>query len=288
MNKLPTSAGVCLKPLHFDFILENQPEIAWFEIHPENYFSAGGPHHRYLRDICDNYPLSMHGVGMSLGSSSGIQREHLNKLKSLVEKYQPAQVSEHLSWSRWQDTYINDLLPLPYTQESLKIVCANIQLLQETLGRRILIENPSVYLEFKQNEYSETEFLEELCKSTDCGILLDVNNIAVSSYNSGSEAKHYIDNIPCQYIGEVHLAGHATKPLIDGKTIRVDDHGSRVSEEVWKLLAQLVQRCSRELPLLIEWDTDIPPFSTLQEEAVKAAGIMHHALSEIKRPASAC
>ena len=285
---LPLSTGVCLKPQHFDFILEEQPDIGWLEIHPENYMSAGGPHHYYLSKLCERYPLSMHGVGMSLGSSTGIDEDHLRKLKRLVDLYQPAQVSEHLAWSHWNEIFLNDLLPLPYTHESLNVMCTNIDKVQSTLNKNILIENPSVYIEYSMSDYDEPDFLNELCLRTGCELLVDVNNIAVSAFNNNFNPLHYINKLPLNKIGEVHLAGHTVKPLHGDKVIRIDDHGSKISAEVWSLLESLLSLSQRKLPLLVEWDTDIPSFDILLGEAQQAQHIMQRACGKTTTDLSAC
>lgn len=288
MKNLPLSSGVCLKPPHFAEILANPPFVEWFEVHPENYMSPGGLHHDYLEKIRQNHGLSLHGVGMSLGSHCGIDASHLAKLKILVDRYEPEQVSEHLAWSHWNAIFLNDLLPLPYTHESLNTLCENIDLVQNTLQRQILIENPSVYLAFSEAEFTEPEFLKSLCQRSGCGLLMDVNNIAVSCFNNALSTTDYVQALPFDFIQEVHLAGHKTLPLVDNKTIRIDDHGSRVSEEVWGLLAQLLGHTQRALPLLIEWDTDIPAFSVLLEEANRAQSQMQGILDAQCQETSKC
>ena len=273
MNQLPHGVGVSLKPDHYNFFIESPGSIDWLEVHPENYMTDGIAL-SYLEQIAVNIPLSMHGVGMSLGSADGVSADHLIKLKALVERYQPAQVSEHLSWSHWNQNYFNDLLPLPYTDETLELVTTNIQQVQEKLDRTILIENPSAYIEFKNNTYSETEFLKLLTQKTGCGLLLDINNIFVSCDNMGHDSYKYLDQIPQESVGEIHLAGHAVMPLIEDKTIRVDDHGSKVKEEVWKLYEYFCQQHQKKFPTLIEWDTNIPEIYTLLTEAGKAKTIL--------------
>ncbi len=229
----------------------------------------GGPPHRYLTAIRERYPLSMHGVGMSLGSADGIDQQHLQSLVRLASRYQPGQVSEHLAWSHFNRRFLNDLLPLPYNDGSLKTVVANINCVQDRLARPILVENPSSYIEFRDNTYSEPEFLAELTRRTDCGLLLDVNNIYVSACNQGVDPYQYLTCIPWDRVGEIHLSGHAIKQ-IDGVQIRIDDHGSSVKKSVWQLHEQALRHLGRRVPVMIEWDTDIPEFDVLLEEAVKA------------------
>ncbi len=281
-DNLPNSIGLSLKPQHFHHILEHHPPIGFFEIHPENYMSEGGAHLDFLERVCERYPISMHGVGMSLGSSSGINDKHLSALKSLADRFQPAQISEHVSWSRWHDLFINDLLPLPYTRESLQIICKNIDHVQGVLGRTILIENPSAYIDFRNQEYSEPEFLTEVCNRTDCGLLLDVNNIVVSAYNQNFKIDDYLNNLPYSRIGEIHLAGHSEKPLKASKTIKIDDHGSVVSEEVWHYFDKLLTQIGQAKPSLIEWDTDIPEFEVFEEQANRAGDILNRHLANLK------
>lgn len=273
-HSLPLRSGVSLKAEHYHTILENKPDVGWFEIHPENYMGQGGLPHYFLSEIVQHYPLSMHGVGLSLGSTQGISETHLSALKTLVDRYQPAQVSEHLSWSHGNHGFLNDLLPLPYTQESLQIICENVDRVQSALGRKILLENPSTYIEFKNNQYSEPDFFKAIVNKTDCGILLDVNNIIVSAANNHFDVHDYLYNMPLTAVGEIHLAGHAIKPLIDGKTIRIDDHGSAVKEEVWDLFSATLEHAKQLIPTLIEWDTNVPEFHTLHQEALKAETLM--------------
>lgn len=277
---LPSSAGVCLKSQHFQEICDTTPEIPWFEIHPENYMSEGGLHHKFLSQINNHYPLSMHGVGLSLGSSNGVCKNHLVELKKLIDRYNPAQVSEHLSWSHWNHNFLNDLLPLPYTEESLNLTISNIINTQDAINRTILIENPSSYIEFNDNAYSEPEFLSLLTEKTDCYLLLDINNIFVSAQNMNFDPYTYLNEIPFKKVKEIHLAGHTVMPLIKGKTIRVDDHGSQVCEEVWKLFEYAVQLAGHRIPTLIEWDTNIPSFEILIGQATRANNAMDQALTD--------
>ena len=264
--------GVSLKTQHFDHILATRPDLAFFEVHAENYMTPGGAHHRYLEAVCEHYALSVHGVGMSLGSAEGLDAAHIKRFRQVVERYNPVMVSEHLAWSVADGTYLNDLLPLPMTAESLSIVRGNVDRLQDAIGRAILVENPSSYLSFKSSEMSELEFLSQLAELTGCGLLLDVNNIYVSACNMGFAPTDYLDAVPASLVGEVHLAGHVVKD-IDGTELRIDDHGSAVCGDVWQLYQRLIERIGRK-PTLIEWDTDIPAFEVLEAEAAKATRVM--------------
>ena len=277
--------GIGLKPQHYDDILRTKPAIDWLEIHPENYMGAGGLPHKYLREIAEKYPISMHGVGLSLGSASGVSDKHLKALTHMVNRYQPAQVSEHLSWSHWPQHFLNDLLPLPYNQESLNVVVNNIHKVQDALKQKIYVENPSTYLGFHQSDLNETDFLHELVKQTDCGLLLDINNVYVSANNqphtknstnddsSRQRVHDYINHYPLEAVGEIHLAGHAQE-IIDQQVVLIDDHGSPVIDEVWGLfthtLEKLAAQTTHQPPVLIEWDTNIPDLGQLVDEAKKA------------------
>ncbi len=268
---LPTRTGLSFKPQHFQAIQAQLPALGFFEVHPENYMSPGGKHLHMLENLAEHYALSMHGVGLSLGSSGGLNVDHVQNLKRVVERFQPAQVSEHLSWSHWNAHYMNDLLPLPLTGESLQCMLDNIDTLQNTLKRNILIENPSAYLDFSISSYSEAGFLNELCRRSGCGLLLDLNNIVVSSHNNHFSSSDYLKEINSDFIGEIHLAGHSETTLANSKKIKLDDHGSSVSDTVWALYASLLETTQRPFPTLIEWDCELPEFSTLYAEAEKAA-----------------
>jgi len=270
--KKMTPVGVGLKTEHFDHVLRTMPPLAFFEVHAENYMTAGGAHHRYLETIAESYALSVHGVGMSLGSAEGVDMRHVERFREVIDLYKPVLVSEHLAWSVSGGTYLNDLLPLPLTEESLRVVTDNVNRVQDFIGRRLLVENPSSYLAFKSSEMPELEFLTRLCEATGAGMLLDINNVYVSARNMGGEAKDYLDHVPEALVGEIHLAGHLRKD-IDGVELRIDDHGSRVADEVWALYRDFIRRAGPK-PTLIEWDTDVPPFETLADEAGKAADIM--------------
>ncbi len=272
---LPNRTGISLKAEHYDELLEAKHSgPAWLELHPENYMGAGGAPHHYLTKLRENYPISMHGVGMSLGSKEGCSETHLKKLKTLVDRYQPAQVSEHIAWSHWNAHFFNDLLPMPYNAETLSILCENIDRVQNTLQRTILVENPSTYIDFAHNTMSEQELFLALTEKTGCGILLDVNNVHVCAHNNNFNAEDYIKTFPLASVGEIHLAGHSIKPLVNDKTICIDDHGSRVSDETWQLYRFTLEQTKRAIPSLIEWDTNIPTLETLLTESKKADKIL--------------
>ncbi|MGA7455940.1 MAG: DUF692 domain-containing protein [Methyloceanibacter sp.] len=266
---LPQRAGVGLKPEHYREILDTSPDIGWFEIHAENYMGEGGPPHHYLAAIRDRFPVSLHGVGLSIGGSGKLDREHLGRLKALIERYQPALFSEHLAWSSHDSIYLNDLLPLPYTQETLARVCEHIDEVQERLGRRMLLENPSTYVAFFDAAMSEVEFLREVVRRTGCGLLLDVNNVFVQSVNHGFDAMAFIDDFPVEHVGEIHLGGHAADSDDDGSILLIDDHGREVADPVWALYAHVLARAGAK-PTLIEWDNDVPAWHVLIAEAKRA------------------
>jgi uncharacterized protein (UPF0276 family) len=243
---------------------------------------GGGTPPRYLETIRTDYPISLHGTGLSIGSAEGLDRVHLERVRRLVERIAPGLVSEHLSWSIVGGTYLADLLPLPMTEEALEVVCRNIDQAQTFLKRRILIENPSTYLQFRHTTISEWEFLAAVTERTGCGILCDVNNIYVSSCNHGWRASTYLAALPRAAIGEIHLAGHTVRQLDNGQTLRIDDHGSRVAPEVWTLYAEALVRFG-PVPTLIEWDTNVPPLTTLLDEAARATVLLNEVQHEANR-----
>lgn len=263
-----TPVGVGLKSQHYSHVLQKRPELAFVEVHAENFMSSGGAHHRYLEEIVSHYALSVHGVGMSLGSASGLDTTHLSHFKDVVDRYKPSLISEHLSWSVEGGHYLNDLLPLPLNAESLAIVSDNIKHMQDVVGQRLLVENPSAYMALTETDIPEPEFLTRLVDLSGCGLLLDVNNVFVSGSNMDWNVGEYLDQIPADAVGEIHLAGHAVKD-IEGTVFRIDDHGSAVCEDVWHYYEQLLDRIGPK-PTLIEWDNDIPPFDILLVEAEKA------------------
>ena len=268
-HRLPATAGVGLKPEHYTAVLATRPKLGFFEIHAENYMGAGGPPHRYLSRIREEYPLSVHGVGLSIGSEAGIDEAHLDRLAALLQRYQPEVFSEHLTWSSHGGAYFNDLLPLPYTQETLARVCAHIDRVQERLQRRILLENPSTYLGFAQSSLSEPEFITKVLKRTGCGLLLDVNNAFVSCTNHHRDSQAYLDALPLSGVEEIHLAGFAEDHDAAGAPLLIDAHGTPVASTVWNLYRHVLERTG-PVATLIEWDNDIPPFGRLVEEAERA------------------
>ena len=251
-------------------ILTRRPDIAWLEVHPENYI-ADPTALTALERIGERYPLSLHGVALSLGTAGPLDLQHLTRLSSLITSLDPILISEHLAWGRAGEEHLNDLLPLPYTEEALETVASHVDQVQEALGRRILIENPSSYLRFRHSTLSEGEFLAELVRRTDCGLLFDVNNLYVSAHNVGVDILNYFATIPGAAIGEMHLAGHA-RSLVSCDAVLIDDHGSPVSEDVWTLYTEAIRRFGHR-PTLIEWDTDIPALDVLLGEAARAAEV---------------
>ena len=272
---VPTAAGIGLRFQHHQAVLRTRPDVAWLEAHTENYL-GGGPSIRTLEAIRRDYPVSLHGVGLSLGSADGLDGAHLERIREVVHRIDPGLVSEHLSWSIAGSTYLADLLPLPMTEEALDVVCRNVQHMQEVLQRRILIENPSSYLLYKHSTIPEWEFLAAVAQRTACGILCDVNNIYVSAFNHGWDPMTYLEALPVQSVGEIHLAGHSVRQLEGGQVLRIDDHGSCVAPEVWALYAQALARFGRQ-PTLIEWDTNVPPLEMLLAEAAHAADVLEGA-----------
>jgi uncharacterized protein len=270
-DPIPASPGVGLRFRHHQEVIESRPAIPWFEVHTENYM-GGGRTPDHLDTIRRDYPLSLHGVGLSLGSAEGLDAAHLERVRLAVQRFDPALVSEHLSWSIVGGTYLADLLPLPMTEEALAIVCRNVQALQSALKRRILVENPSSYLRYRHSVMPEWEFISEVARRTGCGILCDVNNVHVSACNHSWDARRYLAALPPQAVGEIHLAGHTVRELPGGRTIRIDDHGCRVAPEVWCLYAEALERFGA-VPTLIEWDTDVPAMPVLLEEAARAGQI---------------
>ena len=276
---IPVTSGIGLRSQHLADLLDSPPDVGWLEIHSENFLSDGGPRLSALEQIRQDFPISCHSVGLSLGSADGVDRTHVERLRRLYDRIEPVVVSDHLSWSVAEGTYLNDLLPLPYTAEALDIVCTNIARVQEQLGRQMLVENPSTYMSFAASTIPEPEFLAEIARRTGCALLLDVNNIYVSAANLGFDAERYIDSVAGSPIHEIHLAGH-TQRNIEGVSILIDDHGSRVAEPVWRLYEYAIARVGPR-PTLIEWDTDLPPLATLIDEADQADLRRTHALEQV-------
>jgi uncharacterized protein (UPF0276 family) len=258
-----------LKPQHAEDIFASPRSVDFFEVQAENYMGAGGPPHHLLHRIRAEYPLSIHGVGLSIGGIAPLDCEHLKRLKRLVDTYRPALFSEHLAWSTHEGAFLNDLLPLPYNAISLAHVCDHIDEVQDTLRMRMLLENPSTYVAFGASTMTEIEFLRAVAQRTGCGLLLDVNNVHVSAVNHGFDAGSYIDAFPIGLVGEFHLAGFAEDRDSSGAPLLIDDHGRPVSEAVWNLYRRAVGR-SCPAPTLIEWDNNVPAFAVLAGEAARA------------------
>src|SRR5882672_831913 len=253
-SPVPAKAGIGLRFQHHQAVLDTDPDVAWMEIHTENYMGGGTPL-RYLDAIRRDYPISLHGVGLSLGSAEGLDPAHLERIRRVAERVEPAMMSEHIAWSMANGTYLADLLPLPMTEEALEVVCRHVDQTQTYLKRRILVENPSTYIAFANSVIPEWEFMTAVAERTGCGILCDVNNICVSAHNHGWDASAYIAALPRDIVGEIHLAGHSVRTFADGSTPRIDDHASRVSAEVWALYQQALARFG-PVPTLIECDND--------------------------------
>jgi uncharacterized protein len=278
LSPLPSSVGTGLKPQHYEALLDplcpsGRPH--WVEVHPQNYFGDGGPPHRWLTAIAEQYPLSFHSVGLSLGSVDGLNQHDLGRLAILCERYQPASVSDHLSFSGNAHNRFADLLPVPYTRASLDHFVGEVGKVQDRLKHAILIENPSRYLAYRGDEMSEVEFIERLLSNSGCGLLLDINNVEVSATNLGFSANAYIDAIHPEWVGEIHLAGHAVEQHDSGPLL-IDDHGSRVTDATWDLYRRFIERAGAK-PTLIEWDTDVPEFAVLMAEADMAQAMMDEA-----------
>jgi uncharacterized protein len=268
---IPPRAGVSLKPEHAADIFGPSEFSGWFEAHAENYMGAGGPPRRLLTRIREQFPLSLHGVGLSIGSEGGLSASHLSRLTDVVDRYQPGLVSEHLAWSSHGTAYLNDLLPLPYTLRTLARVALHVDQVQVALRRPILIENPSTYVRFVNDEYPETEFLRALVRRTGCGLLLDINNVFVSAQNHGFDPGAYLDAFPLEYVKQIHLGGHEAHS--GDASLLIDTHSRSVSDEVWALYARVIERLG-PVPTLIEWDADIPTFADLAGEAAHADAII--------------
>jgi len=270
---LPAHAGVGLKPEHFRDVLETRPGIGFFEVHAENYMVDGGPFHHFLGRIREHYPLSLHGVGLCIGTEGYLDEAHLDRLDVLIKRYQPASFSEHLAWSSHGEVFFNDLLPVPYDRAMLDRVCDHVDRVQERLQRQMLLENPSTYLEFEASTMDEAAFLSEVIRRTGCGLLLDVSNVHVSCVNHGRDALAYISSLPLDAVGEIHLAGFAPDHDAAGAPLLIDSHGTPVDEAVWGLYAAVLARTG-PTPTLLERDNDVPSLATLIAEAQRAEDLM--------------
>ena len=272
---LPPLVGIGLKPAHYRDVLDPRPDMplpAWVEVHPQNYFVDGGPPHRWLSAVAERFPLSFHSVGLSIGTAQGLDEDELDQLAALCARYDPASISDHLSWSGNADDRYPDLLPIPYTRAALDHVAEQVGRVQERLGRTILIENPSRYLAFAHDEMDEVEFIHALCRRAGCGLLFDINNVEVSCTNLQLDPQAYIDTIDPALVGEIHLAGHATE-WHEGRPLLIDDHGSPVTDLTWTLFERFMRRAGAR-PVLIEWDTNVPDYAVLMAEAERAASVM--------------
>jgi len=275
---VPLRAGASFKAGYFAEILETKPDVGFFEVHAENYMGAGGPPHAQLERLRRDYPISVHGVGLSIGGADGLDTEHLDRLKRVVDRYQPALFSEHLAWSTHQGAYLNDLLAVPYTHETLKLVTEHIDEVQTHVGRMVLLENPSTYIAFAENDFDEVTFISEIQRRTGCGLLLDVNNVYVSSMNHAQDAQEYIERFPMDHVGEIHVAGHATTQDADGHPLLIDAHNGVASAPVMALLSQALSH-KPDVPVLIEWDNDLPDWSGLYREVEKVSSTLRAAAS---------
>lgn len=272
MRHLPNQAGVGFKPEHFTAIREDAGPVGFLEIHAENYMGDGGLPHAQLAALRTDFALSLHGVGLSIGGPGRLDAVHLARLKALCARYEPSSFSEHLAWSSHGADYLNDLLPLPYTDETLALVCDHVDEVQTVLGRRMLLENPSTYVLFEQSTMAEVDFLHEVAKRTGCGLLLDVNNVFVSCTNHRMDPRAWLSAFPLHLVGEIHLGGHAEEELPSGPLL-IDAHGSPVADPVWSLFAEVIAQGGPQ-PTLVEWDNDVPAWPVLRAEATRASAIL--------------
>ena len=279
-SHLPPSVGIGFKRAHFDALQASRAALGFLEIHAENYMGDGGPPHAQLTALRQDYALSIHGVGLSIGGAGPLDADHLDRLAVLCRRYEPESFSEHLAWSSHCDAFLNDLLPLPYDDQTLATVCAHIDRLQDVIGRQMLLENPSTYVTFETSTLAETQFLTEIARRTGCGLLLDVNNVFVSCTNHAANPRAYLADFPLDAVREIHLGGHDAEDLPSGPLL-IDSHGTAVADPVWSLYAETMARTG-PLPTLIEWDNDLPDLTILLEEAARAAAILErprHALA---------
>jgi uncharacterized protein len=276
-HKIPARGGIGLKGEHYGSILDTKPDLGFFEIHAENYMGEGGLPHASLTAIRENYPLSLHGVGLSIGGAKPLDQEHLARLKALNDRYEPGLFSEHLAWSTHDVGYLSDLLPLPYTSETLARVCAHIDETQSYVGRQMLLENPSSYLTFDESTMDEAEFISEIVKRTGCGLLLDINNVYISAHNIKISAQAYLAAYPLKHVQEIHLAGHTETKDDAGLSVIIDDHASPVVDGVWDLFAYTIAQTG-PLPVLIERDDNVPALQELLDEAHFANNILQRQL----------
>ncbi|WP_309663273.1 DUF692 domain-containing protein [Tabrizicola sp.] len=270
---LPPRPGVGYKPQHFADLLAAPAPVGWLEIHAENYMGEGGRPLAQLRHLAERFPISVHGVGLSIGGEGRLDADHLARLKHLCGWLNPASFSEHLAWSTHEGSFLNDLLPLPYTEATLSRVVAHIDEVQEVLGRRMLLENPSTYVAFAETTMAEVDFLSEIAQRSGCGLLLDVNNVYVSGTNQNYDPLGYVQAFPLQHVGEIHLGGHHVDADDNGNPLLIDSHGTEVVDPVWALYAQVIA-LGGPRPTLIEWDNDVPAWPVLAAEAARAAAVL--------------
>lgn len=275
MPQLPRTTGLGFKPEHYRDIMAKPGAVGFFEVHAENYMGDGGAPHAMLTALRADHALSIHGVGLSIGGAGGLNYDHLARLRKLIDRYQPESFSEHLAWSSHGAAWLSDLLPLPYTQETLTTISAHINQVQDRLGCRMLLENPATYVTFDSSTYSETDFLKELVRRTGCGLLLDINNVFVSATNHRFDASAYLADFPLAAVGEIHLAGHDEEQLPSGPLL-IDSHGTAVAGPVWALYKDVLDQTG-PLPTLIEWDNDVPDFAVLLDEAMQADALLKKA-----------
>ena len=272
-SHVPLRAGAGLKAEHYRVILDTTPTIGFFEVHAENYMGAGGPPHRFLSAIRERYPLSLHGVGLSIGADTPLDIEHLQRLKALIARYEPGLFSEHLAWSSHSGRFFNDLLPVPYTERTLDLIANHIDQIQETLGRQMLLENPSTYIAFDDSAYSETDFIAAIAHRTGCGLLLDINNVYVASVNHQWDPFEYIDAFPLKDVSQFHLAGHGRDQDALGRPLLIDTHDCHVASIVWALYSHALRKTGPK-PTLIEWDANVPNWPTLYGEAQRTDALL--------------
>ncbi|MDJ1636748.1 MNIO family bufferin maturase [Rhizobium rhizogenes] len=275
-SELPHRAGVGFKPGHFTAIDAAAQPVGFFEVHAENYMGAGGPPHAQLSKLRQDYALSIHGVGLSIGSMQPLDTDHLARLKIVCDRYEPESFSEHLAWSTHDTTFLNDLLPLPYTDTTLAQVCAHIDQVQTLLGRQMLLENPATYLLFEESTIEETDFLAEIVRRTGCGLLLDVNNVFVASTNHHMDPRDYLARFPVEWVREIHLSGHSETVDDAGAPLLIDSHDTAIKDPVWALYEELIARTG-PIASLVEWDNDVPEWPVLRAEAEAAGAILHRA-----------
>lgn len=272
LSRLPTGTGLGFKPEHYEAIIAQRPGLNFLEVHAENYMGDGGASLKMLEHLRQDYALSVHGVALSIGGDAPLDIDHLGRLKRLCDRFEPQSFSEHLAWSTHDNAFLNDLLPLPYTEATLVRVCAHIDQAQTFLQRQILLENPATYLVFPESTWSEVDFIETVVRRTGCGLLLDVNNVHVSAINHGFSALDHLARFPLHHVYEIHLAGHAIEEQ-DGDVLLIDTHDRPVDADVWAWFSHIIMRTG-PIPTLVEWDQDLPPFETLLAEADKAAMMM--------------